>query len=263
MPQERLAISRAAGVLRIDMARPETLNAFDESTASEIAHAFTRAGGDDSVRCVVLAGQGRAFCAGADIHYMQRQGEAGEAANLEDARRFAAMLHAVASCPKPTIARVHGACMGGGVGLVCACDLAIAAESARFAVSEARFGILPAVIGPYLIAAVGLRAAKRLAISTIRIEAAEARALGLVHKVVPDLELDDAVAALARELHACAPGAIAEIKSLYPKIAAAGIDADTRELTAATIARVRGGDEAREGFAAFLERRPPAWSHDA
>ena len=248
------------GVLRVEMARPEALNAFDESTAAEITDAFTHAGGDASVRCVVLAGQGRAFCAGADIQYMKRQGEAGEAANLEDARRFAAMLHAIASCPKPTIARVHGACMGGGVGLACACDFAIAGESARFAVSEARFGIIPAVIGPYLIAAVGVRAAKRLAISTLRIEAAEARTLGLVHKVVPDAELDDAVAALARELHASAPRAIAEIKSLYPKLAAAAIDAATRELTAATIARIRGGDEAREGFAAFLEKRPPRWT---
>lgn len=259
----RIAISSSAdGVLRVEMARPEALNAFDESTAAELTDAFTRAGSDASVRCVVLSGQGRAFCAGADIQYMKRQGAAGEAANLEDARRFAAMLHAVASCPRPTIARVQGACMGGGVGLACACDFAIAGESARFAVSEARFGIIPAVIGPYLIAAVGVRAAKRLAISTLRIEAAEARTLGLVDKVVPDAELDDAVAALARELRASAPGAIAEIKSLYPKLAAPGIDAATRELTAATIARLRGGDEAREGFAAFLEKRPPRWARE-
>src|SRR5207244_11898216 len=137
-------------------------------------------------RCVILSGQGRAFCAGADIQWMKRQSAASETDNLEDARRFAAMLHAIAACPKPTIARVQGACMGGGVGLVCACDFAIASENARFAVSEARFGIIPAAISPYLIAAIGVRRAQQLAISTLRIEAAEALAIGLVPRVVAE-----------------------------------------------------------------------------
>lgn len=249
------------GVMRVEMARPEVLNAFDEAMIAEIEGAFVSAAKDPEVRCIVLCGQGRAFCAGADIQWMKRQSEASEAANLEDARRFAAMLHAIASCPKPTLARIQGACMGGGVGLACACDFAIASENARFAVTEARFGILPAAISPYLVAAIGVRRATQLAVSTLRIDAMDARAMGLAWKVVPEAQLDDAVHALARELHAAAPGAIAEIKALYSRLGALA-SPEIRELTAATIARVRGKPEAREGFDAFLEKRPPAWSGD-
>src|SRR5258708_22103410 len=192
---------------------------------------------------------------------MKRQSEASESANLEDARRFAAMLHAIATCPKPTIARVQGACMGGGVGLLCACDFAIASENARFAVSEARFGIIPAAISPYLIAAVGVRRAQQLAISTLRIDAGQALAMGLVWKVVAESQLDDAVHALARDLHAAAPSPLSAIKTLYARLGNLASD-EVRDLTAATVARVRGTEEAREGFAAFLEKRPPAWSRD-
>jgi methylglutaconyl-CoA hydratase len=255
-----LSIERGSkGVLRIEMARPEIRNAFDEAMIAEIDAAFAEAASDANVRCIVLAGQGNAFSAGADLAWMKRQSEAPESANVEDARRFAGMLHRVASCPKPTIARVQGACMGGGVGLVCACDFAIAGESARFAVSEARFGILPSVIAPYLIAAVGVRQAKRLALSTVQLGANDALALGLVHEVHSDDELDAAVAALTEQLGKSGPDAMAEIKSLYGKLAAMEIGDATRELTATTIARVRASDEAREGFAAFLEKRPARW----
>ena len=257
-----LAVDRIAdGVLRVRLARPEVLNAFDEAMIEELEAAFVRASGDPEVRSVVLSGQGRAFCAGADIQWMKRQSEAGESANRDDARGFAAMLHAIATCPKPTIAAIQGACMGGGVGLACACDFAIASDNARFAVSEARFGILPAVISPYLIAAVGVRRAKQLALSTLRIEATAAHAMGLVWKVVPESQLDDAVHALARELNAAGPVAMAEIKTLYARLGSLASE-EVRELTAATIARVRATPEAREGFAAFLEKRPPAWSRD-
>ena len=249
------------GVMRIEMARPDVLNAFNKAMIAEIDAAFARASGDAEVRCVVLSGQGRAFCSGADIEWMKRQSTAAESANLDDARRFAAMLYRIASCAKPTIASIQGACMGGGVGLACACDFAIATEGARFAVSEARFGILPAVISPYLIAAVGVRRARQLAISTLRITSQEACAFGLVSKVVPETQLDDAVHALARELHAAAPNAIAEIKTLYARLGELA-SPEVRELTAVTIARVRGTPEAREGFAAFLEKRAPAWSRD-
>ena len=252
---------RASGVLRVEMARPETLNAIDETMAAEITQAFVSAAGDPGIRCVVLAGQGKAFSAGADIHYMKRQGEASAQANLEDGRRFAAMLHAIATCPKPTIARVQGACMGGPVGFVCTCDFTIAAQSARFSVSEARFGIVPANMSPYLIAAVGARRARQLALSALRIEAAEAQAMGLVWKVVQDDQLDDAVDALARELHANAPGALAEIKTLYARLGSLA-SPEVRELTAATFARMRGLPEGREGFAAFLDKRAPSWSRD-
>jgi methylglutaconyl-CoA hydratase len=257
-----LAIDRRpGGVLRLDMDRPETLNAFDDTIAAEITEAFARCGKDETVRCVVLGGRGRAFCAGADVNYMKRQGEATEAANLEDAHRFAAMLHAIASCPKPTIARVQGACMGGGVSLACACDFVIAGESARFCVSEARYGLVPANMSPYLIAAVGVRRAQQLAISTLRIDAAHAQAIGLAWKAVPDAELDDAVEALARELRAVGPKAVAEIKALYARVAAMA-SPEIRSLTAAAFARARASDEGREGLAAFRAKRPPAWSRD-
>ena len=258
-----LAIEHGAkGVLRIEMARPEIRNAFDEAMIAEIDAAFANAATDSTVRSVVLASQGKAFSAGADIAWMKRQSEAPEAANLEDARRFVAMIHRIASCPKPTIARVQGACMGGGVGLVCACDFAIAGENARFAVSEARVGIIPSAIGPYLIAAVGVRHAKRLALSASPISAREAMTIGLVHEVVEDDRLDEAVDALTRALDASGPAAMAEIKSLYSRLAGTGIDSEVRELTAQTIARIRATGEAREGFAAFLEKRPANWTSD-
>jgi methylglutaconyl-CoA hydratase len=250
---------REGGMLRVEMNRPDTLNVLDEAMAAEITEAFAKAGGDQGVRCIVLAGRGRAFCAGADIQYMKRQGEAAEAANLEDARRFAGMLHTIATSPKPTIARVQGACIGGGVSLAVACDFTIAAESARFCVSEARFGLVPANMSPYLIAAVGLRRAQQLAISTLRIEAVHAHAIGLAWKAVPDAELDDAVDALARELRAAAPGAIAEIKTVYARVATMA-SPEVRELTATAFARARASEEGREGLAAFLEKRPPAWT---
>jgi len=255
-----LAIAREGGVLRVTMDRPEVHNAFDEAMIAAIDEAFGESAGDPQARAIVLAGRGKAFSAGADIQWMKRQSEATEEANLADARRFASMLHRIATSPKPTVAAVQGACMGGGVGLVCACDFAIAAASARFSVSEARFGIIPAVIGPYLIAAVGAREAKRLALSTARIDAAEALRIGLVHEVVPEETLSEAVDALLGQLRMAAPGAIAEVKALYSKLGPMGIGPEARELTAATIARIRGTEEAREGFAAFLEKRGARWT---
>ena len=257
-----LQIERSAGVMRVEMARGEVHNAFDEAMIGEIDAAFADAAGDAAVRVVVLAARGKAFSAGADIAWMRRQSEAAEDANVEDARRFAGMLHRIASCPKPTIARVHDACMGGGVGLACACDFVLASGDARFAVSEARFGIIPAVIAPYLIAAVGVRQAKRLALATAPVAASEALAIGLVHEVADIEVLEARVEALARQLRAGGPRAMAEIKTLYGRLAAAGIDEGVRELTARTIARIRGTDEAREGFAAFLEKRPAGWARD-
>lgn len=255
-----LSTVREGGVVRITMDRPEVHNAFDETMIAAIDEAFAEASADSQARAIVLAGRGKAFSAGADIQWMRRQAEATEEANLQDARRFAAMLDRIATSPKPTIAAVQGACMGGGVGLACACDFAIAADSAHFSVSETRFGILPSVIGPYLIAAVGLREAKRLALSTARVDAAEALRIGLAHQVVPGANLAAAVDALLVQLRGSAPSAIVEVKALYSRLGAMGIGAEARELTAATIARVRGTDEAREGFAAFLEKRGPRWT---
>ena len=250
---------RASGVAQITMARPAVFNAFDELMIGELDAAFAQLALDAGVRVIVLAGEGKHFSAGADLQWMQRASTASQDWNLQDARRFAAMLSRIETAPKPTVARVQGAALGGGVGLACACDIAIAADNATFSVSEARFGILPAVIGPYVTNAVGKRQAKRLALSTERIGAAEALAMGLVHKVVAPEALDAAVDEIVQTLLAGAPGAQREIKQLFAQLDVGPITPHKIELTAQTISRVRGSDEAREGFAAFLGKRPASW----
>ncbi|MGH8804272.1 MAG: enoyl-CoA hydratase-related protein [Polaromonas sp.] len=250
---------RAEGVAQVTMFRPAVFNAFDEAMIAELDAAFAQLNEDPKVRVIVLAGEGKHFSAGADLQWMQRASTASREWNLEDARRFAGMLARIESCPKPTLARVQGAALGGGVGLACACDLAIAADNASFAVSEARFGILPAVIGPYVVNAVGKRHAKRLALTTTRIAAAEALAIGLVQQVVAPEALDAAVDAAIAELLVGGPDAQREIKQLFAQLEVGPITSEVRELTAQTISRVRGTDEAREGFAAFLGKRPANW----
>lgn len=258
---------RADGVAVLTMNRPAVFNAFDEVLIAELDAAFAALGADPTVRAIVLAGAGKHFSAGADLQWMQRAAAASQADNLADAHRFAAMLARIAEVPKPTLARIQGAALGGGVGLACACDLAVAAEVATFSVSEARMGILPAVIGPHLVNAVGLREARRLALTASRIDAAEALRLGLVQRVVPLDGLDAAVDTLLADLLACGPAAQAEIKQLYARLAPGpqGLKdwAEVRELTAQTIARVRSTPEAREGFAAFLGKRKPNWNAPA
>ncbi len=257
---ETLSITtRSAGVGQITMARPVVFNAFDEVMIAELDAAFTALSEDTAVRVIVLAGEGKHFSAGADLQWMQRASTASEEWNLQDAHRFAAMLACIESCAKPTVARVQGAALGGGVGLACACDIAIAADNASFSVSEAKFGILPAVIGPYVTNAVGKRQARRLALTTARINAAEALAIGLVQQVVAAEALDAAVDATARDLLAGGPQAQAEIKQLFAQLSVGPITPEVRELTASTISRVRGTAEAREGFAAFLAKRSANW----
>ena len=252
--------ARRPGVAQVTMARPAVFNAFDEAMIGELDAAFAQLIADHSVRVIVLAGEGKHFSAGADLQWMQRASSASLEWNVADARRFAAMLARIQSCPKPTLARVQGAALGGGVGLTAACDVAIAASTASFCVSEAKFGILPAVIGPYVIQAVGMRQARRLALSTERIAAAEALALGLVQRVVAPEELDAAVDQMLQQLLAGGPTAQLEIKQLFAQLPVGPITPETIELTAQTIARVRGTDEAREGFAAFLGKRPANWN---
>ncbi|MBV8210354.1 MAG: enoyl-CoA hydratase/isomerase family protein [Burkholderiaceae bacterium] len=247
------------GVARVTMSRPAVFNAFDETMIAELDAVFADLAADPGTRLIVLAGAGKHFSAGADLQWMRRASESSQQWNLEDARRFAMMLARIADCPKPTIARVHGAALGGGVGLACACDLVIATHAANFTISEARFGILPAVIGPYLINAVGRRQALRLALTTERIDATEALAIGLVHRVVAEQELDRAIESAILQLLAGGPNAQREIKQLYAQLQPGAVDANVRELTAQTISRVRGTDEAREGFAAFLAKRPASW----
>lgn len=250
---------RSPGVASVVMNRPEVFNAFDEALIGELDAAFARLGADPAVRVVVLAGSGKHFSAGADLQWMQRAAQADHAWNLADARRFAAMLARIETCPKPVVARIQGAALGGGVGLACACDIAVAADNASFSVSEAKFGILPAVIGPYVTNAVGRRQARRLALTTERIRADEALQMGLVHKVAALDALDAAVDATVQDLLAGSPNAQREIKQLFAELEVGPITPEVRELTAQTIARVRTTPEAQEGFAAFLAKRPAPW----
>ncbi len=251
---------RCPGVAQITMSRADVFNAFDEDMITELDNAFGQLAVDDGVRAIVLAGDGKHFSAGADLKWMQRASEATREWNLADARRFAAMLSKIDSCPKPTLARVQGAALGGGTGLVCACDIAIGADNASFSASEAKFGIIPAVIGPYLINAVGKRQARRLALTTTRIRAAEAHALGLLQQVASLEELDSTVDATLGELLNGGPNAQREIKALFAQLEVGPVSEEVRELTAQTISRVRGTDEAREGFAAFLGKRAAKWN---
>jgi len=249
-----------SGVATLTMARPEVFNAFDETMIAEMDAAFATLIDDGAVRIIVLAGAGKHFSAGADLQWMRRASEASFDWNVNDARRFSEMLARIESCPKPTVARVHGAALGGGVGLACACDIAIASDAASFSVSEAKFGILPSVIGPYLVNAIGKRQARRLALTTERIDATEALAIGLVQRVVPAAELDHALEDTVRHLSAGGPNAHREIKAYLGQLAVGPVTPEVRELTAQTIARVRGTDEAQEGFDAFLNKRPPKWN---
>ena len=251
--------TRAPGVAQITMSRPAVFNAFDEAMIGELDAAFAQVIADDSVRVIVLAGEGRHFSAGADLQWMQRASTASREWNLQDARRFAGMLWRIASSPKPVVARIQGAALGGGVGLACTCDVAVAADNASFSVSEAKFGILPAVIGPYVTNAVGKRQALRLALTTARIGAAEALAMGLVQQVTTLDGLDAAVDAVVKDLLAGGPQAQREIKTLFAQLEVGPVTEEVRELTAHTISRVRGTDEAREGFDAFLGKRPANW----
>ena len=251
--------ARASGVGQVTMAREAVFNAFDEAMIDELDRAFAHLVANPAVRVIVLAGAGRHFSAGADLQWMQRASQASREWNLQDARRFAGMLSRIEACPKPVVARVQGAALGGGVGLACACDVAVAAEGASFSVSEAKFGILPAVIGPYVTNAVGKRQARRLALTTTRIDAQEALRIGLVQHVVAPEALDAAVDAVGKDLLVGGPAAQREIKALFAQLEVGPITPDVIELTAQTISRVRGTDEAREGFDAFLAKRPANW----
>ncbi len=259
MTYETLAIERRGAVATIWMDRPEVFNAFNEQLIAELAAACAELDADASVRVVVLAGRGRHFSAGADLNWMRRASDSTEAENLADSRKFAAMLRTLSAMSKPTIARVQGAALGGGTGLTAACDMAIAADDASFATSEVKFGIIPAVISPYVLRAIGPRHALRYFQSAERFDAAEAKAMGLVNEAVTLAELDTAVDRLVQALLACGPQAQLAAKQLIAALAGRPIDDAVAEETAIRIARQRATAEAREGFAAFFDKRAPAW----
>ncbi|HMV19435.1 MAG TPA: enoyl-CoA hydratase/isomerase family protein [Zoogloea sp.] len=259
MTYETLEIERAGAVATVWMNRPQVHNAFNETLIAELGAAWAALDADDAVRVVVLAGRGRSFSAGADLAWMQRAGAASVDDNLADAGRLAGMLRGLAELSKPTVARVHGAALGGGMGLAAACDLCVAGSGAVFATSEVRLGLIPAAIGPYVIRALGERQAYRYFLTAERIDARRAAALGLAHEAVEADALDTRVRDLCDALLLGGPQAQRAAKALIRAVAKRPVDDALVADTAHRIATLRATPEAREGLDAFLAKRPAAW----
>lgn len=254
-----LSIEDRAGVRTLRLQRPALHNAFDARLIAELTAALEQAGRDPGVRVVVLAGAGASFSAGADLHWMRGMAAASEAGNRRDAQALAQLMRTLDELPRPTLARVHGAAYGGGVGLVACCDIAIGSEQARFGLTESRLGLLPAVISPYVIAAIGPRQARRWFASAETFDAATAHAIGLLHEVVPADALDAAIERQVRQLLSAGPQAAAAAKVLVREVAATH-DRDRLDRdNAALIARLRVSAEGQEGLSAFLEKRAASW----
>ena len=258
---DALLVHRQGAVATLQLNRPELHNAFDAALIQTLNTALEAVGNDPTVRAVVLSGAGASFSAGANLQWMRAMASASQDENRQDSLALARLMRTLDELPKPTIARVHGAAFGGGVGLVACCDIAIAAEGARFGLTESRLGLLPAVISPYVIAAIGPRQARRWFATGEHFDAATAAQIGLVHQVVAAEALDAAVDAQLSLLAKAGPVAAASAKVLVREVAAAGGDRDALDrANAGLIAALRASDEGREGLTAFLEKRPPAWA---
>jgi methylglutaconyl-CoA hydratase len=254
-----LASTDARGVATLALNRPVVHNAFDDALIAELTAHLRRAGADPAVRVVVLTGSGQSFSAGGDLNWMRRMAEFSDAENRADAMALATLLRTLEELAKPTVARVNGAAFAGGFGLVACCDIAVAAEEAVFSLSEARLGLVPATIGPYVVAAIGARAARRYFLTAERFPASEAQRIGLVHEVVPRAALDAAVEKIVATLLDAAPGAQARAKRLIAEVQSRPLSDTTVALTAQVIADARASSEGREGLAAFFEKRKPQW----
>lgn len=256
-----IQITDHAGVRRIALNRPQVHNAFDDELIAELTAALEKAGAEASVRAVVLTGEGASFSAGADLNWMRGMASASEAANRDDSLRLAKLMRTLQYLPKPTVARVNGAAYGGGVGLVACCDIAIGVDSARFGLTEVKLGLVPAVISPYVINAIGLRHARRLFVTGELFDATTALQIGLLHQCVAADQLDDAVQASLHLLSKAGPLAQTEAKQLALRMAGAD-EAEAERIdreNAALIARLRVSPEGQEGLGAFLGKRTPAW----
>ncbi len=247
-------------VAHVTLNRPDVRNAFNDTVIGELTAVFEALGGDTSLRAIVLAAEGKAFCAGADLNWMKAMAGYSWDENHADASRLAHMLWTLYRCPVPVIARVQGDVYAGGVGLVSVCDIVVAAESAGFCLSEAKLGLLPATIGPYVVRAMGEQAARRYFVTAERFSAAEAHRLGLVHELVADAQaLDATVDALVAALLANGPMAVRACKRLVQDVAHAPITDALRDDTARRIADIRASDEGRDGVQSFLSKGKPAW----
>ncbi|MYZ53921.1 enoyl-CoA hydratase/isomerase family protein [Malikia spinosa] len=243
----------------LTLTRPELRNAFNDEVIAELTQAFTELGAREDVRAIVLAAEGPAFCAGADLNWMRRMADYDREQNLADAARLAEMLRVIHQCPKPVVARVQGDVYAGGMGLVACCDIAISADSAHYCLSETRLGLVPATISPYVMRAMGPRAAQRYCLSAERFDAAEALRIGFVHEVVPADQLDARVDAVVKALIHASPAAVCACKRLLQEVAQREIDAALIAQTVEAIADIRSSTEGREGVQSFLQKRQPAW----
>lgn len=247
------------GVATVTLNRPQVHNAFDDALIAELTAALEKLEADASVRIVILTGAGKSFSAGGDLGWMRRMADYSEAENLADARALAGLMRTLDRMAKPTIALVQGPAYAGACGLIACCDIAICVDTASFAVTETRIGLIPAVISPYLMAAIGQRAARRYFLTAERFDAAEALRLGLVHQVVAAADLAAAGEKIVASLLGCGPNALKEAKALIRRVAHSPVDDALIEDTAARIARVRATPEGKEGVSSFLEKRKPNW----
>jgi methylglutaconyl-CoA hydratase len=255
-----LAIERQGPIGLVTMNRPEVHNAFDDALIAELTEALRAMEAEESVRVVVLSGAGKSFSAGADLHWMRRMAGFSMEENRHDAMALATLMRTLAHLRKPTIARVHGAAYGGGVGLVACCDVAIATHNATFALTEGKLGLIPAVISPYVVAAIGSRAARRYFLTAERIESGEAYRLGLVHDLAASGgDLDEKIGIVVDSMLACGPVAQREAKELIRAVAGKPVTSELIQETAERIAKLRASPEGREGVAAFLEKRRASW----
>lgn len=254
-----LTIAVQDRVARVTLSRPEIRNAFNDDVIAELTAAFETLGGRDDVRAIVLAALGPAFCAGADLNWMRRMADYTREENVADAAKLAEMLRVMYACPKPTVAAVQGDVFAGGMGLVAACDMAVSVDTATFCLSEVKLGLIPATISPYVIRAMGARAAHRYFLTAERFSAQEAHRIGFVHELVAADALDAKVDELLKALTSASPHAVRACKRLVQDVAERELN---RELIAATvegIADIRASEQGREGVQSFLQKRKPAW----
>ena len=255
-----LDIRRSAPhVAEVWLNRPEVRNAFNDGVITELTAAFRSLGADPGLRAIVLAGHGKAFCAGADLSWMRAMADYSWEQNHADATGLAEMLWTIWTCPLPVVGRIHGDCYAGGVGLAAVCDVLVAAEGVQFCLSEAKLGLLPATIGPYVVRALGEQASRRYFTTAERFDAARAQALGFVHEVVVAEALDAKVAEIVAACVANGPAAVKACKQLVKDVAGRPVEAALRDDTARRIADIRASAEGREGVQAFLNKRDPAW----
>lgn len=259
MDYQTLTVSIADKVATVTLNRPDLRNAFNEHSIAELALVFDELGRNELVRAIVLAANGPAFCAGADLNWMKKMAGYSHSENQEDAMRLADMLRTIYLCPKPTVAKVQGDCYAGGMGLVAACDIVVSSDTACYCLSEVKLGLIPATISPYVIKAMGEQAARRYFLTAERFDAKEAQRIGFAHEVVTADELDTTVAGIAKGLVNNSPNAVMEAKKLVREVVGAPVTDALLADTANRIAAIRASMEGREGVASFLEKRKPSW----